>query len=69
MNRVVPEVDKQPGERGLYLYPEAFGLPAEKSIMGDDAKARAAREHIVAPAQPAQPAAGDDAGSLVMGGQ
>jgi hypothetical protein len=69
MNRVVPEVDKQPGERGLYLYPEAFGLPAEKSIMGDDAKARAAREHIVAPAQPGQPAAGDDAGSLVMGGQ
>jgi len=31
-NRVVPEVDKAPEERGLYLYPEAYGLPRERGI-------------------------------------
>src|SRR5262249_42461763 len=33
-NRVIPEVDKSPEERGLYLYPEAYGLPREKAING-----------------------------------
>ena len=31
-NRVIPEVDKSPEERGLYLYPEAYGLPRERGI-------------------------------------
>jgi hypothetical protein len=34
-NRVIPEVDKSPEERGLYLYPEAYGLPRERAIGGD----------------------------------
>jgi len=31
-NRVVPEVDKSKEEKGLYLYPESYGLPKEMSI-------------------------------------
>jgi hypothetical protein len=38
-NRVVPEVEKEPRNRGKYLYPEAFDLPSERGI------------HYVAPEQ------------------
>lgn len=31
-NRVVPEVDKEPHNRGKYLHPEAFGLPRQRGI-------------------------------------
>ena len=31
-NRVIPEVNKSPEERGQYLYPEAYGLPRERGI-------------------------------------
>jgi len=31
-NRIPVEEDKPEGERGLYLHPEAFGLPASKSV-------------------------------------
>jgi hypothetical protein len=31
-NRVVPEVEKSPEEKGKYLHPEAYGLPPEKGI-------------------------------------
>jgi len=43
-NRVIPEVDKQPGEQGLYLYPEAYGLPRSRGIAFDSPKASAMRE-------------------------
>ena len=31
-NRIPVEADKKEGERGLYLHPDAFGQPAERSI-------------------------------------
>ncbi len=31
-NRVVPEVDKSPEEKGKYLHPEAYGQPTQKRI-------------------------------------
>jgi hypothetical protein len=31
-NRVVPEVEKDPMDRGLYLHPDAFGLPKDRGI-------------------------------------
>lgn len=31
-NPIVPEVDKEPANKGLYLHPEAFGLPRERGI-------------------------------------
>ena len=46
-NRIQVEVDKPAGERGKYIHPEAYGLPAEAGIgyrpAPDDPKARAAR--------------------------
>jgi hypothetical protein len=48
-NRVIPEVEKQDGERGLYLYPEAYGLPATRAIHHDSPKADGLRN--VQPAQ------------------
>ena len=32
-NRVIPEVDKVEGEKGLYIHPEAWGQPAEKGMV------------------------------------
>ena len=31
-NRVVPELDKSPAERGTYLHPEAYGQPAHRGV-------------------------------------
>ena len=32
MNRVQPEVEKSADEKGLYLYPEAYGKPESMRI-------------------------------------
>ena len=31
-NRIIPETDKNPDEKGKYLHPEAYGQPAERGI-------------------------------------
>jgi hypothetical protein len=33
-NRVVPEVEKEPENKGLYQHPDVFGMPTEKGIFG-----------------------------------
>jgi len=52
-NRIVPEVEKDVADRGQYLYPAAYGLPAERAIhaVRPSIKTEAARrEESVQPA-------------------
>jgi len=37
-NRVIPEVDKKGEEKGKYIHPDAFGVPAEKGIDYENSK-------------------------------